>query len=943
MVKKLVTIFIDDIAYQIDSGDNLLAGVLSQKLNLPYFCWHPAMGSVGACRQCAVTQYQDENDDKGRLIMACTAPVTEGMRIGLNEATSQAFREQVISAMMTNHPHDCPVCAEGGECHLQDMTVMTGHSTRKYHGLKRTFTNQHLGQFIGHEMNRCITCYRCVRYYKDYAGGEDFGVFGTKNQVYFGRQQDGQLASEFSGNLVEVCPTGVFTNKIFSAHYARKWDLQSAPSICGNCAVGCNTSIGERYGSVRRVMNRYHHELNGYFLCDHGRFGLGYVNNACRIKQAKGIKQRSPYRLTKHDVLIELLPYRRKRFLAIGSARASVESNQLLKLIVGEQNFSSGFSENEYLLANAHIDYLSRHRPVSLAEVEQADFVLIVDEDITQSAPRIALAVRQALRNEGIERSEAMGIPKWQDSAVRTVTADRLSPLYVFSSIATKLDSVAKKAVLQPVTDSITVIKQLISVVNKEVQTAELADNIATLVADLTQAKKPLIIGGWSQQNNLLFSLIVSLIDTIKKVKGVCDSLMVVPHANTVGQLYLTSDNTPTVEAVIEQVEQDDNVAGIIVLENELTSVAATSLARLKALNKAKIVLEHSSSDMSDDATVVMPVTPISESHGHFANYQGRLQAFYPVTPAVLPVQNSWCWLVIMAQALDIFLPDIAEIENIVQLNQWFKERDENWPIKPSQFDIAVAREPHRASGRTAKMANQTVHEAKTTQSDEPFRFSMEGGAVDSDDAMPFVWAPGWNSNQAITKYQQQPNGPLMKRKAAAFLPFNNKFIQPPPINDQSAMSKPINGIATLAVSKPWYQRFWLTKYQPEFILLSTENKFHIAENMAQQLNVSNGEWATLSLFKPNSELEASLVGLIEISHELPIKHAFIETDEIDDNHWQIKQLTRASEQDVMQWKAQHEQAHQAAILAQKNELKQLKEQDQIIPIRFVAGGLDDV
>ena len=105
------------------------------------------MGSVGACRQCAVTQYQDENDTRGRLVMACTTPVTDGMRISLNDAQSEKFREQVISAMMTNHPHDCPVCAEGGECHLQDMTVMAGHSVRQYKGEKRTFTNQHLGEF----------------------------------------------------------------------------------------------------------------------------------------------------------------------------------------------------------------------------------------------------------------------------------------------------------------------------------------------------------------------------------------------------------------------------------------------------------------------------------------------------------------------------------------------------------------------------------------------------------------------------------------------------------------------------------------------------------------------------------------------------------------------------------------------------------------------------
>ncbi|MCL7707448.1 NADH-quinone oxidoreductase subunit G, partial [Enterobacter kobei] len=112
-----------------------------------------------------------------------------------------------------------------------DMTVMTGHSFRRYRFTKRTHRNQDLGPFISHEMNRCIACYRCVRYYKDYADGQDLGVYGAHDNVYFGRPEDGTLESEFSGNLVEICPTGVFTDKTHSERYNRKWDMQFAPSI----------------------------------------------------------------------------------------------------------------------------------------------------------------------------------------------------------------------------------------------------------------------------------------------------------------------------------------------------------------------------------------------------------------------------------------------------------------------------------------------------------------------------------------------------------------------------------------------------------------------------------------------------------------------------------------------------------------------------------------
>ena len=275
----MATIQIDDRAYKADPKQNLLHACLSLGFNLPYFCWHPAMGSVGACRQCAVKQFKDEKDAHGKIVMACMTPAAEGTRISIQDPEAVAFRAGIIEGMMVNHPHDCPVCDEGGHCHLQDMTVMTGHDYRRYSFLKRTFRNQYLGPLVNHEMNRCIQCYRCVRFYREYAGGRDFDVFGLRDQVYFGRQADGVLENEFSGNLVEVCPTGVFTDKTLKQHYTRKWDMQMAPSVCVHCGLGCNTTPGERYGMLRQIVTRYNREVNGYFLCDRGRYGYEFVNS----------------------------------------------------------------------------------------------------------------------------------------------------------------------------------------------------------------------------------------------------------------------------------------------------------------------------------------------------------------------------------------------------------------------------------------------------------------------------------------------------------------------------------------------------------------------------------------------------------------------------------------------------------------------------------------
>ena len=326
-------------------------------------------------------QYQNAEDTRGRLVMSCMTPATEGTFISIDDEEAKQFRESVVEWLMTNHPHDCPVCEEGGNCHLQDMTVMTGHSFRRYRFTKRTHRNQDLGPFISHEMNRCIACYRCVRYYKDYADGQDLGVYGAHDNVYFGRPEDGTLESEFSGNLVEICPTGVFTDKTHSERYNRKWDMQFAPSICQQCSLGCNTSPGERYGELRRIENRYNGTVNHYFLCDRDRFGYGYVNLKDRPRQP--VQRRGDDFITLNaeqamqgaaDILRQS-----KKVIGIGSPRASIESNFALRELVGAENFYTGIAEGEQERLQLVLKVLREggiHTP-ALREIESYDAVLV--------------------------------------------------------------------------------------------------------------------------------------------------------------------------------------------------------------------------------------------------------------------------------------------------------------------------------------------------------------------------------------------------------------------------------------------------------------------------------------------------------------------------------------------------------------------------------------
>lgn len=540
----MAVIHIDGTTVEVDSSDNLLQACLSLGIDVPYFCYHPALGSVGSCRQCAVKQYQSKEDmeaGRGRLVMSCMVAPGDDMYISVTDDEAKAFRKSMVELLMVNHPHDCPTCEEGGHCHLQDMTYMSGHSRRRYRFTKRTHHNQELGPFIAHEMNRCIACYRCVRFYKDYAGGEDLGVYGSNERVYFGRDKDGQFESEFSGNLTEVCPTGVFTDKTHSERYNRKWDMQYAPSICHGCSAGCNISAGERYGELRRIENRYNGEVNRYFLCDRGRFGYGYVNRADRPTQAlerindKHVKINIDYAL---DETIKRI--KDKKVIGIGSPRASLETNFALKNMVGFDSFSTGLNHQQQALVNKCIEVLSTegiYNP-GMADIESHDAVLVLGEDITQTSSRVALSIRQAAKNEAIKMAAATKTQSWLAEPVKRIGQGVQSPVYIIDVIQTKLEDISKVSVVATPEDITKLgFKVADAIANLADDLAQIADAqraqqdadeasdpmqaLAQQIAyDLIQADKPLVVSGTSLSSTALIEAAAQITQALSQKRA---------------------------------------------------------------------------------------------------------------------------------------------------------------------------------------------------------------------------------------------------------------------------------------------------------------------------------------------------------------------------------------------------------------------------------------
>ncbi|MBN3965402.1 NADH-quinone oxidoreductase subunit NuoG [Pseudomonas gregormendelii] len=770
----MATIHVDGKELEVDGADNLLQACLSLGLDIPYFCWHPALGSVGACRQCAVKQYTDANDTRGRIVMSCMTPATDGSWISIEDEEAKVFRASVVEWLMTNHPHDCPVCEEGGHCHLQDMTVMTGHNERRYRFTKRTHQNQQLGPFISHEMNRCIACYRCVRFYKDYAGGTDLGVFGAHDNVYFGRVEDGTLESEFSGNLTEVCPTGVFTDKTHSERYNRKWDMQFSPSICHGCSSGCNISPGERYGELRRIENRFNGSVNQYFLCDRGRFGYGYVNREDRPRQpllANGAKLSLDEALDKAADLL-----RGRNIVGIGSPRASLESNYALRELVGAEHFYSGIEAAELERIRLVMQVL-KDSPLpipNMRDIEDHDAIFVLGEDLTQTAARMALSLRQSVKGKAEDMADAMRVQPWLDAAVKNIGQHALNPLFIASLAETKLDDIAEECVHAAPDDLARIGFAVAHALDASAPAVEGLDTealeLAQRIADaLLAAKRPLIIAGTSLGSKALIQAAANIAKALKLREKNGSISMIVPEANSLGLAMLGGNSVDeALQAVI-----DGQADALVVLENDLYTRTDKALVDA-ALNAAKvlIVADHQKTATSDRAHLVLPAASFAEGDGTLVSQEGRAQRFFQVfdpkyMDASILVHEGWRWLHALRATLLNQPIDWTQLDHVTaavaastpQLNRIVDAAPSAaFRIK----GMKLAREPLRYSGRTAMRADISVHEPRTPQdNDTAFNFSMEGysGSVEPRQQVPFAWSPGWNSPQAWNKFQDEVGG----------------------------------------------------------------------------------------------------------------------------------------------------------------------------------------
>ncbi|MGE8531430.1 MAG: molybdopterin-dependent oxidoreductase, partial [Acinetobacter guillouiae] len=529
-------------------------------------------------------------------------------------------------------------------------------------------------------------------------------------------------------------------------------------------------SPGERYGELRRVENRFNGDVNQYFLCDKGRFGTGYVNREDRPRQPQ-FRAATEVKTVSVDVALDSVieNVQGKKVLGIGSPRASLESNYALRELVGQENYSTGLSQKEQNLVELAASIMQAegvYNP-SMREIESYDAVLILGEDLTQTAPRMALSVRQAAKNKAKQMAADRRTQDWLAEPVKRIGQDANSPIYILAATQTRLADIAEGEVVASPNDIARLGFAIAAGVNGDAILGldDDAKAFAQTIADtLKAAKKPLIISGTSLQDAAIMEAAAQVAQNLGGNAGLT---LTVPEVNSMGMALFGGLS-------LEQAFAQD-YESIIIVENDLFR-RLPAVQVQAALDKAQsvIVLDHSETETVKAADVVLSAASFAEGDGTVVSQEGRAQRFYQVyDPSYYKpeyaIKESWRWLHaietgVKGKAISWTLLDDV-IESVVK----------NVPVLEAIQDVApdagyrvhglkIAREPRRYSGRTAMRAPLNVHEPKQpVDVDSALTFSMEGyvGPQNASSLVPFAWAPGWNSPQAWNKYQDEVGGHL--------------------------------------------------------------------------------------------------------------------------------------------------------------------------------------
>ncbi|MBI3101752.1 MAG: NADH-quinone oxidoreductase subunit G [Burkholderiales bacterium] len=618
----MVEIELDGQKVEVAAGSMVMHAAEKAGTYIPHFCYHKKLSIAASCRMCLV-----EVEKAPKPMPACATPVTQGMIVRTKSDKAIHAQKSVMEFLLINHPLDCPVCDQGGECQLQDLAVGYGASSTRYDEEKRVVKPKDVSPLISmQEMTRCIHCTRCVRFGQEIAGVMELGMVHRGEHAEITTVKDDTIDSELSGNMIDICPVGALTSKPFRFS-ARTWELSRRKSVSPHDSTGSNLIVQVKNHKVMRVLPFENDEVNECWIADRDRFSYEALDSAERLTKPM-LKQGGQWVDVDWQTALE--------YIANGVQCITKENGAgaLGALVSPHSTVEELYLASALMrgLGSPNLDYRLRHADLrkpqgvrwlgrSVASLSQLQSVLVVGSNLRKDHPLFAQRIRQAARKGCTVLSIDNAARDWAMPVAQTLVADHGAWLQALADVAAALAQ--EKGMSAPVAQGRADEPTARAIAQALLRGEHKAVLLGNAAAHHAQASELLALAGWiAQQADATVGYLTEA-------------------ANTVGAQWMQA--LPGEGGLDAAQMLQGKLKGLFLLNNEPEFDSAAGAQAVAALGKVEMVVTLSPFKTNlEFSDVLLPIAPFTETSGSFVNAEGCLQSFHAVVRPLGDTRPAW-------------------------------------------------------------------------------------------------------------------------------------------------------------------------------------------------------------------------------------------------------------------------------------------------------------
>jgi len=651
-MSDLLNIEINGIPLQVKPGTMVIEAADEAGITIPRFCYHKKLSIAANCRMCLV-----DVEKAPKPLPACATPVTDGMKVQTKSAKALEAQKSIMEFLLINHPLDCPICDQGGECDLQDIAMGYGKDASRFNEKKRVVRDKYIGPLISTDMTRCIHCTRCVRFGQEIAGIMEIGAPGRGEHMEISTYMERAIGSEMSGNVIDLCPVGALTSRPYR-YTGRPWENTTVDAIAPHDCVGSNLHVQIRRNQVMRVLPRENEAINELWLSDRDRFSYTGLYNDDRLTQPM-IKQGEEWKPVEWETALEYASEGLQRVIqnfgaeSLGALASSSSTTEELYLL---QKMMRGMGSSNIDHRLQQMDFSAEeHAPVfpylgqPIADLDKLDAALLIGSYTRKDQPILGHRLRKAAK-QGARISAINSVDyDFNFDLAQTIV---VNPLALTENLAAVVKALAESTG-----------KVIPMAIAETISSVAVTDAHKAIAQDLAQANQAAVLIGLHAMANPRFATIRSLANAIAELSGT--RLGYLPSgANTAGAWLAGAvpHRGPGKQAVpssgknaMQMISEDMHAFVLMNMEPEFD--CANPGDALSALNNADFVIcltPYVTDTMREYADVLLPVSAFTETAGTYINVEGRWQSFTACVTPNEQARPAWKVLRVMGNFLKL-------------------------------------------------------------------------------------------------------------------------------------------------------------------------------------------------------------------------------------------------------------------------------------------------